>query len=356
MCEGARGFQHGGMLNRRNHEMHGICRFSELPEHRVVALAAAAGEAQTLGRHPDLRSDATTSVLQHSPCFASGAMRTGRVALTTGRHRLQSLPNFREQRRSCVVVKISQLGLLSGGTRCPVGQRCDRDTALRPHRDLRLLPDFAATDEWVLEPGDILYVPPGFAHEGVAVGDDCMTYSIGFRAPSRPDMLVEWADHLAAQMPDDDLYADPDIQSAASPGEIEPDAIARLHAMTIAAMADRSAFAAWFGQHVTTPKYADADWRQEDPVTAEELLALIDEGAQLWRNPASRFAFLREEDGVTLFVDGSAHPCAGDLAILAQQLCAHPTLALDPSMVAGVGLLVTLVNQGSLMIDDGQED
>ena len=243
-----------------------------------------------------------------------------------------------------------------GRRRWRVGQRCDRDTALRPHRDLRLLPDFAATDEWVLEPGDILYVPPGFAHEGVAVGDDCMTYSIGFRAPSRPDMLVEWADHLAAQMPDDDLYADPDIQSAASPGEIEPDAIARLHEMTIAAMADRSAFAAWFGQHVTAPKYPDADWRPEEPVTAEELLALIDEGAQLWRNPASRFAFLREEDGVTLFVDGSAYPCAGDLAILAQQLCAHPTLALDPSMVAGVGLLVTLVNQGSLMIDDGQED
>ena len=94
----------------------------------------------------------------------------------------------------------------------------------------------------------------------------------------------------------------------------------------------------------------------EEPVTAEELLALIDAGAQLWRNPASRFAFLREEDGVTLFVDGSAYPCAGDLAILAQQLCAYPALALDPSMVAGVGLLVTLVNQGSLMIEDGQED
>jgi 50S ribosomal protein L16 3-hydroxylase len=188
------------------------------------------------------------------------------------------------------------------------------------------------------------------------VGDECITYSIGFRAPSRPDMLVEWADHLAADMPDDDLYADPDIQPAASPGEIEPDAIARLHAMTIAAMADRSAFAAWFGQHVTAPKYPDADWRPEEPVTAEELMALIDEGAELWRNPASRFAFLREEDGVTLFVDGSAHPCAGDLAILARQLCAHPAVTLDRSMAAGIDLLAALVNQGSLMIEDGQED
>ncbi|WP_062733210.1 cupin domain-containing protein [Sphingobium abikonense] len=243
-----------------------------------------------------------------------------------------------------------------GRRRWRVGPRCDRDTLLRPHGDLRLLPDFTATDEWVLEPGDILYVPPGFAHDGVAVGDDCMTYSIGFRAPSRPDMLIEWAEHLAAAMPDDDLYADPDLKPVANPGEVAPDAIARLHAMTIAAMADRSAFADWFGQHVTTPKYPDADWRPKEPVTTEDMLALIDAGAALMRNPASRFAFFRSENGVTLFVDGSAYPCAGDLALLAQQLCAHPAVTLDRSMAAGIDLLVTLVNQGSLMIDDGHED
>jgi 50S ribosomal protein L16 3-hydroxylase len=74
-----------------------------------------------------------------------------------------------------------------GRRRWRVGPRCDAATPRQPHADLALIADFAATDEWVLEPGDILYVPPGFAHDGVALGDDCMTYSIGFRAPRAPN-------------------------------------------------------------------------------------------------------------------------------------------------------------------------
>ncbi|MBP7951907.1 MAG: cupin domain-containing protein, partial [Sphingorhabdus sp.] len=62
-----------------------------------------------------------------------------------------------------------------GTRRWQVGGYCDDNTPLLPHDDLRLLADFEATDEWLLEPGDILYVPPGFSHNGVAVGDDCMT-------------------------------------------------------------------------------------------------------------------------------------------------------------------------------------
>ena len=69
-----------------------------------------------------------------------------------------------------------------GTRRWQVGALCDDSTELLPHDDLRLLANFEATDEWLLEPGDMLYVPPRFAHNGVAVGDDCMTYSVGFRA------------------------------------------------------------------------------------------------------------------------------------------------------------------------------
>jgi len=61
---------------------------------------------------------------------------------------------------------------------------CTDATPLLPHDDLRLLADFRPVEEWVLEPGDMLYVPPRVAHNGVAVGTDCMTYSVGFRAPA----------------------------------------------------------------------------------------------------------------------------------------------------------------------------
>src|SRR3546814_19173161 len=83
-----------------------------------------------------------------------------------------------------------------GKRRWQIGGLCDSSTELLPHDDLRLLAGFEAADEWILEPGDILYVPPRVAHNGVAVGDDCMTYSIGFRAPSSGDLIADWCDHL----------------------------------------------------------------------------------------------------------------------------------------------------------------
>src|SRR5690606_748288 len=77
----------------------------------------------------------------------------------------------------------------AGRRRWQVGAPCNADTPLLPNDDVRLLADFKAVDEWILEPGDILYVLPRIAHNGVAIGDDCMTYSIGFRAPSRADLI-----------------------------------------------------------------------------------------------------------------------------------------------------------------------
>ena len=144
-----------------------------------------------------------------------------------------------------------------GRRRWQVGALCDSTTPLLPHDDLRLLADFVPEQEWILEPGDILYVPPRIAHHGVAVGDDCMTYSIGFRAPSRAELVEHWSETLVDAMPDEDRYADPDLARQANPGEIAPAAIDRLHALVTEALADRAAFARWFGQYSSSPKYPD---------------------------------------------------------------------------------------------------
>src|SRR3546814_7420029 len=93
-----------------------------------------------------------------------------------------------------------------------------------------------------------LYVPPRVAHNGVAVGDDCMTYSIGFRAPSRGELIADWCDHLLDSTRDDDRYDDPNLQVQKNPGEISAQAITQLHAMVIGKMLDRDAFARWFGR------------------------------------------------------------------------------------------------------------
>lgn len=157
-----------------------------------------------------------------------------------------------------------------GQRRWRVGPLCNTQTPLVPHADLRLIDPFVASDEWVLDPGDILYVPPCFAHDGVAVGDDCMTYSIGFRAPSRAELVEGWCEHQAEAMVDEDRYADPDLARQPHPGEITAAALDRLYGLATAALADREGFARWFGAHNSLPKY-DGDWRPDTPIGAADL-------------------------------------------------------------------------------------
>jgi 50S ribosomal protein L16 3-hydroxylase len=243
-----------------------------------------------------------------------------------------------------------------GQRRWRVGPRCNASTSLVPHDDLRLIADFTATNEWVLEPGDILYVPPGFAHDGVAIGNDCMTYSIGFRAPSRADLVESWSAHLADAMLEDDRYTDAGTAEQGNSGEITAPALARLHAMVLDAMADHAAFARWFGTYNSLPKYAETDWRPDAPVGQATVQALLARSKTINRNPASRFAFIRQGgQALYLFVDGQSFDCTGEAAAIAEQICASPTLTVASHLAASapvVALVAALVDQGSLAFDE----
>ena len=236
-----------------------------------------------------------------------------------------------------------------------VGPRCDSATPLLPHDDLRLIPDFEATDDYILEPGDILYVPPCFAHDGVAIGGNCMTYSIGFRAPSRAELVENWCRHQADDMADEDRYADPDLRRQHNAGEIAASALDRMHAMVLDALSDRSAFARWFGLYNSLPKSADIDWRPDEPTDEQTVHALLAQGVPLSRNPASRFSFIRQgEPELLLFVDGHGFDCDGDTARLAERLCREPTMVVDAGLAASpavITLVAALIDQGSLAFD-----
>ena len=240
-----------------------------------------------------------------------------------------------------------------GRRRWHIGGPCDAATPLLPHDDLRLLADFEVAQEWVLEPGDMLYVPPGLAHNGIAIGDDCMTYSIGFRAPSRSELVAHWCDHVLAELAEDDRYADPHLMVQRNPGEISADAIARLHAMIMDKMRDPDAFARWFGQYTTTPKYADQECAPDDPARPEHIRAYIADGVPLIRNPASRYSFVRQGDRtVVLFVDGESFALAGAAALFAEALCATPRVTVDAAWADDAApLIATLIASGSLNFD-----
>ena len=244
-----------------------------------------------------------------------------------------------------------------GKRRWQIGQPCDHTTALLPHDDLRLLAHFEVEAEWILEAGDILYVPPCYAHNGIAVGGDCMTYSIGFRAPARSELIAHWCDHLLADLNDDDRYGDAKINAQQNPGEISEPALAELQAMILEKMQDRGEFTRWFGRYVTTRKYADIEFTRDEPIEPSELQTELAHGIALIRNPASRFAFVRVAEGVLLFVDGTRFECNGATVALAEQLCAQSRIAIDANMLkssSALTLLTTLYNQGCLAFDDDE--
>src|SRR5690606_21392773 len=110
----------------------------------------------------------------------------------------------------------------SGQRRWQIGPVCDADTQRLPHDSLKLLADMPVLEEHLLGPGDVLYLPPGVAHHGVAEDDDCVTWSVGFRAPRLADLLARVTDEALADTPDA-LFSDAGRPLPAVPGQLTED-------------------------------------------------------------------------------------------------------------------------------------
>ena len=95
-----------------------------------------------------------------------------------------------------------------GQRRWRIGRQ--KDLSLEPDVPLKILSHFEPEEEHLLNPGDMLYLPPRWAHDGIAVGDDCMTYSVGFRVPQRGGLAAELLQRMADEWEDSALYRDPD--------------------------------------------------------------------------------------------------------------------------------------------------
>jgi 50S ribosomal protein L16 3-hydroxylase len=113
-----------------------------------------------------------------------------------------------------------------GRRRWRIGRQ--RDLALFPGASLKLLANFRAEEEWVLEAGDMLYLPPGVAHEGTAVGE-CLTYSIGFRAPTYQELLEPWLTDFADHATVSGRYADRGLEPARRPAALPAAMVGRIH-------------------------------------------------------------------------------------------------------------------------------
>jgi len=119
---------------------------------------------------------------------------------------------------------------------------------------LRILKRFRVDQSWELEPGDMLYLPPKYAHNGVALSDDCMTWSIGFRAPSAQEMATEFLVYLQDSVCMDGLYADPDLTYSKQAGRIPSIMIDRLKDMIRAIRWTDRDMEDFIGRYLSDPK------------------------------------------------------------------------------------------------------
>ena len=140
-----------------------------------------------------------------------------------------------------------QLGAASGST-------AQADAAsTQPASALRVMRKFEPTAQWTLGPGDMLYLPPGVPHWGVAK-TDCLTYSIGFRSPSASEMLSDLAVEVLARNTDPQ-YRDPPLTASMASNRIAPEFLQAAKTLLIEVLDDDALLADWFARFMTAPKY-----------------------------------------------------------------------------------------------------
>lgn len=151
------------------------------------------------------------------------------------------------------------------------------DLSLIEDAPLKILKNFEAEQEWILEAGDMLYLPPQIAHWGIAVGEDCMTYSIGFRAPKQQELMYEFLSYLQDDLTlknTQNLYADADLQLQNHPAEISDAMISQVSAMLQKITWDKNNVADFLGKYLTEPK-PDVFFEPDDSLSKKQFLTRL---------------------------------------------------------------------------------
>lgn len=248
-----------------------------------------------------------------------------------------------------------------GSRRWQVGERIDSDVDMVADSELHLLQQFNATREWELHAGDILYLPPRYAHLGISTSTDCMTYSVGFRAPSCAELLSEFSDQAIIKLSDFERYTDAQPRNPDNPGEISADVITAIQQMVLGQLSDPVRLARWFGQYMTLPRYA----METEPCNHDELRAELSQalagGARLLRDSSSRFAFTVIGGDCVLFVNGAEYCLPVESREFVESLCSElawrgPQVQAWLANPAQCEVALALYAQGSLYFENALYD
>ena len=153
-----------------------------------------------------------------------------------------------------------------GQRRWQIGGSCSDDTPLLSGCDLQVLADFRPLHDWLVAPGDMLYLPPKISHWGIAQSE-CVTLSVGFRSPTLADMLGDLAIEISAQG-NDRHYTDPMLTPAMAAEDIDPAFIDQARDLLGALLTEDGLLEDWFARYMTMPKYPGLEHRTGEARTA----------------------------------------------------------------------------------------
>jgi 50S ribosomal protein L16 3-hydroxylase len=199
-----------------------------------------------------------------------------------------------------------------GRRRWRIGRQAD--LSLREDVPLKILANFVPEEEYVLEPGDMLYLPPEYAHDGIAEGE-CQTYSIGFRSPGRGELARELLQRLAddaAEIVGEAVYPDPGQPATATPGALPVQLQRYARDALKAALREPLALDRALGEYLTEPK--PSVWFEAGARKGAKGDARLD----------ARTRMMYDEHHV--FINGESYRASGRDAVLMRRLADRRTL------------------------------
>lgn len=213
---------------------------------------------------------------------------------------------------------------------------------------LKQVAPFIADIDAIVQPGDVLYIPPKFAHHGVAQ-NECMTLSVGFRAPEDQYLLSRCVDLLLSTQLNTVSYRDPLLNLSASQ-QLSDNELSQLRQILLAQLSDPQQLNHLIGQVISEPKYPDYHFDMPED-TFDDLATLEMQHPILTRHPATKYSYYIDEKTrqIHVYLNGQHYAFNQDCNPLIQQLCYHNRIALKQFLAASSTLqqaLLAWYNQG----------
>ena len=243
-----------------------------------------------------------------------------------------------------------------GHRRWQLGQMCDADTDYVAGQPLKLLPDIEVNFDEILAPGDLLYVPPGLAHYGVAE-DDCLTYSFGFRMPNVTEMM----DRISDKFSDNQLLKNPltDVlrnqQNAI--GQITQHELDYLKEKLLAQLQNSTVLDDAIMSLMSEPKYPD-NVPEAEEVGTGDLEEALEQGYLLMLEPASRLLYTYEDGELLFWANGEGVGISEQFAPVLKQLADGEVVALNEALFDQDILedIAQLLNDSVIMLMPSETD